>query len=358
MVLHTCPRCGYTTHQKNDLRKHYHRKNPCRVDPLLSNISLEILRLELPLNNKNKYTCKICMKKFKRRYNFERHDIERCSLINDQPPEIPCIINNNSSFNTNPHNFSKEKPSISKEIPDISKEIPGIYNSHSSFNIETNNQLNEGFVKKYQSTEEQFIDKIRVKNTDIKNKDIIVHKDILIQTQDIIIKELRDQIEGLVKNAGNKTINNITYNTQIVINPFGKENVGYISQEYITDLIEFGPIKSIPKLLKYIHFNPDHKENHNIKIPNKKQPYASIFNGTKWEISDKKQTIENMTDKAYTILNNHYTGANQYMTEFNEKFEEKEPALTKRIRKDTEIMILNLQNNINKTKTTPQTFCS
>ena len=41
--------------------------------------------------------------------------------------------------------------------------------------------------------------------------------------------------------------------------------------------------------LKYIHFHPEHKENHNIKIPNKKQPYAQIYNGKDWEYKKKKQ---------------------------------------------------------------------
>ena len=34
---------------------------------------------------------------------------------------------------------------------------------------------------------------------------------------------------------------------------------------------ESGPLNSIPTLLKYIHFNPEHKENHNVKLVIKKR---------------------------------------------------------------------------------------
>ena len=113
-------------------------------------------------------------------------------------------------------------------------------------------------------------------------------KDLIIENKDQIIDQLKNQIEILLRNGGNNTINNITYNTQIVINPFGKEDLSYITKDFISGLIQSGPVNSIPKLLKYIHFNPEHIENQNIKIPNKKEPYAEVFNGSVWEISDKK----------------------------------------------------------------------
>ena len=45
-----------------------------------------------------------------------------------------------------------------------------------------------------------------------------------------IIQELRKQVEQLLRNQGS---NNITYNTNIVLNAFGKENTSYISKDYI-----------------------------------------------------------------------------------------------------------------------------
>jgi len=156
-----------------------------------------------------------------------------------------------------------------------------------------------------------------------------------------IIDELRKQVELLLRNQGS---NNITFNTNIVLNAFGKENTSYITSDYVKLLINNGPIQSIPKLLEHIHFNPEHVENHNIQIPNKKEAYAKIFNGTKWEISDRKRAIRDMTDKAYDILTKHYIGGNEYMNKFQKQYDDDNKVLNKRINKDTEIMIINNQS--------------
>lgn len=155
-----------------------------------------------------------------------------------------------------------------------------------------------------------------------------------------IIKELRNQIDLLMQNQGS---NNITYNTNIMLNAFGKENTNYIDNKLIENLIKTGPISSISKLLKYIHFNPDHTENHNIRIPNKKSTFAKIFNGEDWQISDKQETIDTMTDKAYAMINEHYTGTSQQMENFIGKYDASDNSTSKKIYKDTELMILNNQ---------------
>ena len=138
----------------------------------------------------------------------------------------------------------------------------------------------------------------------------------------------------------------ILHTTQTVLNAFENENTSYITSEYIKGLINSGPMNSIPKLLQHIHFNPEHQENHNVKIPNKKQSYAEIFNGSTWDIQDRKQTMEVMTDNAYNLLNTHYSGGNEYMNKFKDQYDSNDINLTKRLQKDTEIMILNSQKNI------------
>jgi len=166
------------------------------------------------------------------------------------------------------------------------------------------------------------------------------------EKSEYIIGELKSQIEVLLKNQGSNNTHTTNYN--IMINSFGKENLDYISKDYINNIIKSGPINSIPKLLKYIHFNPEHKENHNIKINNKKENYAQIFNGDSWEYRDKKATISDMSDRAYDILNNHYqVGANSYMDKFKEQYDERSKSLYRRVHKDTEMMILSNQKQLN-----------
>ena len=115
-----------------------------------------------------------------------------------------------------------------------------------------------------------------------------------------------------------------------------------IVRHIINKLIQVGPYKSIPRLLKHIHFNPKHKENHNIRIPNRKEKYAKIYNGDRWELRDKKETIEDLSDRAYNLLEDHYDGGNKHMDKFIGEYEGENTS--KKIHKETEIMILNNQD--------------
>ena len=54
------------------------------------------------------------------------------------------------------------------------------------------------------------------------------------------------------------------------------KNLKYINKSDISNLISNSPITSIPNLLKHIHFNPEHEENHNVKIPTKSKPCENI----------------------------------------------------------------------------------
>ena len=96
----------------------------------------------------------------------------------------------------------------------------------------------------------------------------------------------------LDKHAG--TTNIETQNINIIINAFGNENTDYIDDKAILACI--GRVyKSIPSLLEKIYFDPKHPENHNIKITNKKLPYASVMgDDLKWKTMDRKDAIETM----------------------------------------------------------------
>ena len=297
MVIYTCPRCGFSNKIKTKIRSHFLRKNICQ--PKIDNIDIRqayetILGEAYPLNKlkpimtKMEYCkCNFCNKEFDRKYNLIRH-LKGCRNKD----------NIEYSFDESDNNF-----------------------------IEPDSNIKEDQIKKPVYTESE--------------------KDIIIASKDKIIEELKNQIELLLKNQGSNNVhNNITYNTSIVLNAFGKENTSYITGEYLRKLIKNGPLDTIPKLLEHIHFNPEHIENHNIKIPNRKQGYAEIYNGETWQISDKKQTIEAMSDKAYNILNTHYTGGNEHMNKFKTQYENNDLSLNKRLYKDTEIMILNSQKKI------------
>ena len=165
---------------------------------------------------------------------------------------------------------------------------------------------------------------------------------------------MKEQINKILeKHAGttNNHTNNIeTQNINIInINAFGNENTDYIDDKAILACI--GRVyKSIPSLLEKIHFDPKHPENHNIKITNKKLPYASVMgNNKKWKTVDRKDAIEAMVLNGYNMLDEKYPenkekipANKQHNFEgFQSKFEAEDKELLKQIKTEVDMMVLN-----------------
>ncbi len=51
---------------------------------------------------------------------------------------------------------------------------------------------------------------------------------------------------------------------------------------------------AVPTLIKYIHFNTEHPENHNICIRNGRSKTAKVYNGKEWETIDEDQLIKTL----------------------------------------------------------------
>ena len=297
MVLYVCPRCQYSSKLRNDLRRHFKRKKPCKV--LFKDIDIPTcVRMVLD----EEYTCKKARK--------------------------------------------KNKPAVITNVPDIIVSKQTMYTqSHSSSDSSIDEDYYECKYCDRMFNNRQARHRHQSKCADKFKHNFFTKEEVAqkLAEKDILINELRNQIGTLLEKVGD-TYNTNTFN--IVINPFGKENTSYITSDYVNKLINSGPYNSIPQLIKYIHFHPEHKENHNVKIPNKKQSYAQIYNGTKWEYQSKKDTIEKMSDRAYAILNKHYIGGNQHMNQFKSNFDDNSPELSRRLVKDIELTIINNQEMI------------
>ena len=165
-------------------------------------------------------------------------------------------------------------------------------------------------------------------------------------------QDLRAKIAILLdNNTSNITTNNINNNNNITINinAFGKENLEYIDVPAIVECID-RVYKSIPAVLEKIHFDPKHPENHNIRITNKKLPYASIMdNNSKWKTVDRKDAIESMVYSGYNFLDEKYPNTKLLVSErkqnhfegFQEKFKEEDKELRKQLKTDVELLVLN-----------------
>lgn len=299
MVRYNCSRCGYTTELKGNIRRHFLKKKTCRT--LLKDCSIEDCYKE----------------QLGETMHSEKNNAEK-------PP-----ISNEKTLKN-----AEMKPSV-------------IYNSKNLTCIYCNKEfqkkryLEDHLRRSCKIIKSRLEDEIKPYICAVKNLKDSLHKERILRERDQdIITELKSQIDVLLKGKGNV----YNYNQNIIVHPFGKEDLSYIQGEFVKNLINTEPMNCIPRLLQHIHFNSDHQENCNIKIPNKNQPLAQIYNGVNWEYTDKQSTINNMTDNALTIINEHYSnGSNKYMDLITDKICENDRLLVKKIHKGTELMILNNQ---------------
>jgi hypothetical protein len=286
MKTYKCPRCGYSTNQKNDLRKHWRRKSSCQIT--LNDITID--------------DC------FQTILNEEKSSDNQMTTFSQKSDNIFCCRDNKmTTF------FSNINSSNNMHICIYCKKQ---FSHRNSKNVHLKKCKNRFFSEK-----DEIIESLKKQNEILQNE-----KNTLIQNT--------------------ITTNNTTNNT-VIINAFGKENLDYIKKEYIHRLIQEGPYGSIRKLIKYIHFNPDHKENHNIKIPNKRDKYAMVYDGSMWQIRNKKNMITTIADHAYGVIAEHCDDIiSKKLDRFRDDFESEESRYMKKLAEDTELIILNGQKEI------------
>jgi hypothetical protein len=264
MNNYNCDRCGYSTDRKGNFKSHLFRKKVCPAKK--EDININLLR--------NKYGFITSEKSY--------------------PKVIP--------------NLEKGHPKV---IPNCQKSNPKIYNCEY---CEKEFKFKQG---KYKHQKKH----CPVKKEKDKFKNILLQKENEMQKKEIKWEkekqEMMNQISKLIEKAGNK----ITVNNNIQLNNYGNENLKHLSKELFKKLIE-SPYKSIPGLIKNIHFNEECPENKNIRITNKKLPYAEVFKDNKWEICNKTEIVNEMVSKNSKILDTQYEELKEKLpTETNKKYD-------------------------------------
>lgn len=128
------------------------------------------------------------------------------------------------------------------------------------------------------------------------------------------IEKQAEQIEQLIKKdaQANITINsnvtsNVTNQTQNMygINPFGKENLDFITQKQYNKIFEKG-CRAVQSFVELIHCNENVPENRNIYIGNYKDEYIRTFNGKNWDVDTKEDVLYNLYNAKRDFLERQY----------------------------------------------------
>ena len=171
---------------------------------------------------------------------------------------------------------------------------------------------------------------------------------MLLEQQKVFNEERKliyNHIDNLLKRVGNTTINQ-TNNIQL--NSFGNEDMSHITDTLKTQLLNI-PFGMIPKLIEYVHFSSDRPENKNIVLTNKNDNKIKIFSQGKWVFRNKNETISNLVDEKYYLLDTHFDitkdsldpkTVNKYDT-FRKEYDNNTDELLKKLKLDCELTLLN-----------------
>ena len=317
--MYKCLRCGKTFRDKWGMNRHFKREKLCKKNILdvtykemIENYDylLEFLEIEGVINNKvsmgypenakkmektcekvekgEKYKCNYCSMVFTKKNNLYRHRKHRCKIKKIKEKNMKCKYCGKQY---------KHKSSLSRHMKKC---------------------------KDYcESDEESSFDE-----SDIEEK-----KEIKI-------------INNYYNNINN--INNFNYTQNIIVKDYGKEDISYITNEFLNKMIK-GPFASIQRTNNMIHFNKEHPENMNVKITNKKEPFVKVYKKNKWCVENKDKIIKGMIDKAMTLIDEYYAtegkeslpkSKNNTYLRFQKAYNTSD-SFKRRLHEEIEIMIIN-----------------
>ena len=260
------------------------------------------------------------------------------------------------------HHIIQNNPKIIQNNPvDITNNPPIIQNNPvkkykcdfcpKTFSLHSNKRRHEMHRCKENP---DFLDKLlaaknnRIKTLQQDKDNLEKDKEALEKDKEALREEkqvLYTQVATLLDKVGDTNIQN-----NIILNNYGKEDLSHITDTLKTELLGI-PYGAIPKMIEEIHFNDNKPENKNIMIPNKKENLVKIFKGDKWIYKNKNDTITDLVDSKYTIIDEHYEGMdNEHMlplamkttfTKFKKIYEAGDEEMVEKLKKQCELVLLN-----------------
>ena len=242
MVNYTCPRCGYESHIKTIYMRHLSRKKIC--ENILSDDNL--------INEYIKYNVK------EKLMVIESTKSQQLSQNSQQKVNKKSTQNDNYFCQYCERNFNfKQSYYRHMKTCKVKREIDN-----------EKNEMNK---------------MVNLLNNQLKDKD--------------------RKIDELIKKSGTT---NITYNQQNINNNikllgYRNTDISHLSDKDFISCISHSNF-CIPHLIKKIHFDPDKPENHNIYISNIKNNYAMIYDGDKWNLTNKDDLINEILEEKEIII--------------------------------------------------------
>ena len=307
MVNYKCPRCGYEINIKTKYMNHLRRKHMCKNILSDNNLQGEYIKYNIT----EKIKCQQNVNVLSTKHKKCQQNVNVLLTKNDELYECEYC---NKQFNSRQGRWKHLKICKEKLKDDEDKE--NLLNLVEMLNKQLDEQR-EQLNKQLEEQREQ-------------------------------IKEQNEQIKELIKKAGVNigTQNNIQNNIQILA--YGNSDISHLTDKDYVKCLKHSNF-CIPHLIKEIHFNPKKPENHNIYISNLKNNYVMIYNGHKWMLNDREESIQNLIDDKESIieqkLEEWIENGNKYpdiMKKFNKYLEKKEnDKVINKVKSEIKLMLFN-----------------
>jgi len=366
-MKYSCLRCGLDFKQRCHLENHLNRKNIC--EPILEPMSIEEVKKTYGFNILNKRTG---FKQVEPAFEQAKPGFEQAKPAFEQAVTDfeqfcqPAFEQAKPAFQQAVTAFQQAKPAFQQAKPAFEQAKKQCQFCGKIFTRRYGLTCHQKICKKNISTKKQcdFCGRTFTRTYGLTCHLKICKKKMELENQ-ILIEKLNQSEQKINNTTNNHNCNNITnnnYNTtnnnncnndnsmNIHINNYGCENKDYITKDYLIKLLKT-PFQAIPKLIEYTHFNKEHPENQNIKLPNKKQPYVKVLKDDKWIYADRKSTILDLIDEKHCELNEgplikhiekKFTSDLQdRFDRFNDRYLNDEKDFTKQLYKETELVMIN-----------------
>ena len=273
------------------------------------------------------YQCKACMFFTQLKTDYKRHLKTKKHIRNSEIFVMPMVLNQNEpQMNQNEPQMNQNEPAMNHH----EKKYNCRY-CDSSFNTLPSKRRHE----LHRCTE---------------NYELSSYKELYKNAQKEK-REYKKQISILLNKVGNVTNNTITNTSNnIQLNSYGNEDLSHITDTMKNKMLKI-PYAMIPKMIEAVHFNDQKPENKNIILSNKKENKMKIFSGNKWIYKSKDDTINDLIDGKYFILDSHYDNIVDNLCkmnidpkkyeDFRYKYDDQDKELIEKIKTDSELVLLN-----------------
>ena len=320
MVLYICPRCNYSTKQRRDIRKHFHRKFPCTI--VNKKLTMEECCSEV-LHEKLEKTLKLTP------IDSGNSEID---------PELTPIDSGLTPIDSGLTPIdSGLTPADSGAISYRKKTLKKFICEYCDAELSKSSNLHRHYtrcsLKKLHDEKMLKLELLRQKEEKEK-REMKNEIDRLIQENG----QLHDRLSEAISKAGNNNNSN-----NIVLLNFGNERLDHLDIGKIRNLIEEkGPYGALPQIFTDIYLNDEVPENRTIRYPNRKYPRLEYHKDGKWITEDKSLIIDQTTMRTFEVCEK---AKSEKLEQVKYDYINEVPATRRRIYNDMENQLLTFKVN-------------